>query len=322
MKKTCLKAISALLAASSAVALTGCGVGITVNFGADRPWHSGEASYEQLNYTVSVYDTTNGDTADKRVKIADGALVYSLTENTRSEGAVNYATLDMAFSLTYNDAAPEADVGKTDEIQSSVEFQNDSLVTSKMNKTVTLAPRESVADNSYTLSADYFGEHKATRVYTGKDPEDAATLDIPSGSYYDNETMFYVARATDLKKGSSTQFYMTGLFDCFIAQEFEQNVMAASVDSETALLDLGSEMRAFGGTDDDGYVPCMRTSILMNKQQRGPAYYVYYSEKPFEKDGISHSKMPVTITYSQYSAGKMTRITEYVLTDFSFVKPQ
>lgn len=322
MKKSIVKRISALLAAGTAFALSGCAVGITVNFGADRPWHSGEASYEQLNYTVSVYDTTPGDTADKRVKIAEGALVYSLTENTRSEGAVNYATLDMAFDLTYNDAAPEEDRGKTDTIESSVEFQTDSLVTSKMNKTVSLAQRGEKTNLSYTLSADYFGSHVATRVMTGKSPQESATLDIPSGTYYDNETMFYVARATDLKKGSSTQFYMTGLFDCFIAGEFEQGVMAATVDSETALLDLGSGMRAYGGTDENGYVPCMRTSILMNKQQRGPAYYVYYSEKPFQKDGISHSKMPVTITYSQYAAGKMTRITEYVLSDFSFVKPQ
>ncbi len=319
--------MTAALASAAAFALSGCATPVTVSFEDERPWHSGEYSYEMLSYDVNIYDASNGTEADKRVKIASGSLSYTLDETRPEDSAIAYTVLDADFSVTYNDSAPDADKGKTDTIKSTTEFQTDSLVTKKMNKTVSLAARDGKDDLSYTLEADYFGAQKATRVMTATGEK--SDLDIPNGSYYDNETMFFLARATVIGKNVTTNFYMTSLFDCFVSNKFEALPMIARGAADSVSVDVGDWVSAFGvaqATADDGTVSypvsCLNVTVMKNVKKSGPAYTVYYSENAFTQNEKKHAKIPVKIEYSEYSGSKVKRVTEYTLNGCSFERPQ
>lgn len=321
--KNYAKKLSAIIAASAAFALAGCAQPITVVFESDRPWHSGELSFEKLGYSVGVYDTTAGTEDDKRVLIADGELVYTLNEKAPDASNIAYTTLDMQMRVTYNDRAPDADKGKTDKISSTTEFQTASLVASTVAKTVELDNRDGVRNNSYTLNADYFGEKKATINFTSANVTDK--LDIPTGSYYDNETMYYLARATGIELNSNTNFVMVSLFDSFLSDKFDDFNMVASSKADPATVVLGEFAGSFGveaATADDGttYYPvsCLETSIIKNEKLSGPPHYVYYSEKPFTQNGKEHAKIPVKMSYSEYKGNTVVRVTEYILTSCSF----
>ncbi len=323
------------------MSLTACNQPTTVTFDTDRPWHDGAASYEKLDYSVAVYDTSNGASDDKRILIADGALSYVLQENTRAAGAAIFSELGMDFSVTYNAQAAEANRGKTDTITSKVEFHNDSLASSKMTKTVTLADRDGAKNNSYTVSADYFGEHKATRDMNGK----TKTMNIPQSTFCDNEMMIYLARATKIGKGSKTNFYLCNIFDSFLSGELTNYTMLASADDEFKNVKLGKWIEPLVVTEeekDDGKdeekneeqettqadepvsdfyeLPCYRVNINISADKHGPPYCVYYSSKDIKSDGKTHKKVPVKITYAEYTGTHQVRITEYTLTSLAFEK--
>lgn len=320
--KNSTKKIAAIVSTAAAFALTGCATGITVTFETERPWHSGELSYEQLDYAVSIYDYENGADSE-RTLVADGTLGFTLNEKRADAATVGYTSLDMAFSVTYNNSAAEADRGKTDTITSSTEFQTDSLVTSTMTKTVALADRENVTNLSYTVTADYFGEKKTTRTYTATN--ETASLDIPTGSYYDNEMMFFLARATAISEGSSVYFTMTAPFDAFINNKLQVLNMVVATKAETAAIDVGDFVSGYGveaTTAEDGAVSypvkCYETSISKSATKSGPPYVVYYSATPFTIGGKEHKKIPVKISYTEYNGNKVRRVTEYTLTGCAF----
>lgn len=311
--------------AVASVALCGCKNPITESFEATRPWHDTGASYEKLVYDVNIYDVRDGSEEDKRKVIAQGGLVYELTEQTRVDGSINYSRLRSDFSVTYNDDASEADRGLTDRITNSVEFQSDSLITSHMQKSVELADRDGATNNSYSIEADYFGTHKATLTMTGKDDAQPQTMTIPNNTYRDNEMMYYLARATAINKGATTNFNMTNIFDSFIKGEFTVYGMTASAGSETATVDIGDWVKDYGVeavTDEEqntSYpVPCYYVTIMINEAKHGPPHYVYYSEKPFTDGGKEHKKIPVKIFYYEYNGSKASKMTEFVLTSCSF----
>lgn len=330
-----VKKLTAIVGATSVFALCGCQQEITVTFDSVRPWHDGELSYERLVYAAEIFDTTDGADEDTRVRIAEGELSFALEELVRSEGSSGYSTLDMDFYVTYNDSAAEADKGKTDTIQSSTRFQTDSLVTSTMTKTVTLADRDGRDNLSYTLVADYFGTHKATRTFTSTGDE--VTINIPQNAYFDNEMMYHLTRATSIGKGASTNFYMTNMFDSCTTGKFTRYTMSTKGDEATHTLDFNKWIEPWLVTEPDEEngeqaeepaepsdvckVDCTRVSISINDSKSGPPYYVYFAEKSFTDGTRTHKKVPVKITYAQYTGSRQVRMTEYTLSSISFEKP-
>ena len=330
---------------ASASALVACTADPAMSaFQNPRPWQSeGSAVYEKLDYSVSVYDTKKGATEDKRVLIASGDLGFVLEygEQTSLGGE---ATLDMSFSVKYNDNAPEKDIGITDTIVSKTTLRTDSLETLSMQKTVTLGERAGETNRSYSITAE---NGKATRTMYGN----TSTLKI-NGKYWDNETMYYLARATDIKKSATTNFYMTGLFDCFEKDEYSQLTMSAAANDSLTKLEFDEWIKdyvitkeqedaekeeekndqetkaaksdeATGGetAEDTPYtVPCYSVAILMATTESGPAHFAYYSERPIEVDGIRHKKVPLKITYAVYDGNSMALYYEYILTSLSFKK--
>lgn len=285
-----------------------------------RPWHDVAASYERLEYESAIYDTSNGD----RVKIADGTLVFTLTEQFETEGTVGYSKLETAFSITYNESAPELDCGKTDTIESAVEFQTDSLITRRSTKTVTLAERTGRTDLSYAVSADYFAGTAERTMYGEK-----SELDVEQGMYYDNEMLYFLARATPIAAGGQTAFYSTNLFDSFLNGKITTYNTATRTASEISTLYFDAWVADFGvqseqsDTDETVYpVKCFSTDIGINASKSGPTYKVHYSQEPFVKNGKSHAKIPLMIAYPQYSGAAQVRMNEYRLVSCSFEKSE
>lgn len=310
----------------SAIALSGCQQAATVTFDSPRPWHVSADAYEKLDYTVNVYDTSNGSDEQTRVLIANGTANYTLSDRTRMDGTVSYSLFETSWQITYNDAAPEKDRGLTDAITSTLEFQTDSLVASSMQKTVTLSPRADETVNlSYSLSADYFNEHKATLTMSGEEPQ---TMSLPNGTYYDNEMMVFLARATAIGKSSMNNFFMTNIFDSFKSHKFVNYTMQASSDASLVTLDIGDWVADFGveavTNEESGEVnyplSCYRTSIAISDARRGQPFYAYYTENPFMHNEDKHTKIPVTMHFSEYQGSKAVRLTEYTLNACSFVK--
>ncbi len=324
------KRIFAVAAAAGALSLSACTTPITVSFDSPKPWQDGAPSYEKLVYDVSVYNTEKGSDEANRVKIASGSLTFDLADAVRTQGTAKYSTLDTAFTITYNANASEADKGCTDTVTSKIEFQSDSLATSTMKKTVSLAPREGEEKNlSYTVTADYFDTHKATRLMTGTPDAQEETMSIPSGAFYDNETMFYTARATGLGAGATKNFYLTNVFDSFVKGSLTTYTMAAQTAEATEKIDIGDFVKDYGvepTVAEDGTttypVSCFKTDILMTDTKHGQPYTVYYTENPFVSNGKTHKKIPLKIKFDEYKGSALARRTEYVLVECSFDAPQ
>lgn len=322
------KKLLSVAAVGAAISLTACSTPASVSFKSPRPWQDGTgSSYEKLEYAVTVYNTENGSGEAERVAIASGKLGYTLEENTRADGAVKYSSLAMAFDLTYNQDAPEKDRGKTDKITSSLEFQTDSLAASTMEKSVELAPRDDLQNLSYKVTADYFNEHSATRIMTGIDGAAEERMSISSGTFYDNEAMYYLARATDIDTGASPNFYMTNIFDSFVKGGVTTYTMVASCAGDTVDINIGDWVYGYGvepTTAENGDVSypvkCIKTSIAISDAKQGPANVVYYSASPFKKDDVSHGNIPVMMTYDQYTGSALTRVTEYKLVSCAFAR--
>lgn len=355
MKSSVKKLTAVFTALTAATALVACSSEPTMSaFQNPRPWQAseGEAAYESLGYSVAVYDTKKGATDDKRVLIADGTLGYVLSYS-KQDARGGEATLDMKFNVVYNDKAPENDVGATDSITSKTLFRTDSLEALSMQKTVTLGARKNEDESknkSYSIDADY-SKGKATREMYGK----TQTLKNLDEKCWDNELMFYLARATGIKKGSTTNFYMTNLFDCFEKKEYTQLTMVAAAKDKLAQLEFDPWIKDYvitkeqeeaekeeadngeaaqaktvendgEGADDaeaSAYtLPCFCVEIAMSVDERGPSHFVYYSERPMEEGGLRHKKVPVKITYAVYQGGKVALQYEYTLTSLSFTRPQ
>ena len=309
--------------------LTACTSTPTPSFDTNRPWHDVGDSYERLEYEISIYNTEKGLGEDKRVTIAKGKATFTLTENVPTDDVARHTGLDLTWTVTYNDEADEKDRGLTDNIRSYVEWQTDSLVTSKAYKKVGLARREGEEKNlSYEIDADYFAK-KATRTTFDKDGESKQkTLSIPSGQYYDNEMMFYLARTSSIAVNTAYPFFMTNLFDCFETGKVSAYTMYVSTEANKITEHIGDWVKDFGiekvtsdVTGEEYYpVSCYNSSISINADRHGPPYVVSYAAVPFKSGEKEHNKIPVRIHYDSYRSGAVARRTEYVLTGCSFDK--
>lgn len=318
-------------AVSATLALCACSTPITVLFDTDRPWRDKDETngYERLDYAVSVYDVSAGTDDANKIKIAEGTLLYTMEEGekTPDNSYISYSELDMSFSVTYNDSAAEKDRGLTDKISSRTLFQTNSLDACEMTKSVILAQRAETENRSYTMSADYFGEHTAKFLYTAIEGATEQTISIPRSTYCDNEMMFYLARATALADGASLNFYMTNMFESFASGSLNNYTMVASVTGITSL-DLGDWVKDLGVeavTDEESGttsypIPCYETSIMPSIERHGPPYYVFYTQNPLTKDGKEHKKVPVKLVFNEYTGSKLTKQTEYVLRTCDFAK--
>lgn len=281
-----------------------------------------------LSYAVSVFDETDGVSDELRKKIADGEMSFTIDEPA---SVVNpNTTLRTSISIAYYHDAPAEDAGAVDTMTSKVVFGTSSLYATEMEKTVLLSDRKGMDNLSYTVTANYASEPRATyQALDGKgNPKgEQKEMALPNSARRDNEMMLMLARAQALSPESSTVFKMINVFDTFLTGELTEYTMVAQTSSELVTLYPGEWVSSCGieGVEDaDGKtvypVTCYNTIIGINSDRSGPPYTVQYTQDPLIVGGKAHAKIPFKITYRQYKNGKGYRCTEYMLTGCSFTK--
>ena len=324
MKNNAKRFLAAALAATTVLPLAACSAETAESsFDNPLPWHVSDSSYERLEYSVAIYDTKKSEKEDERVQIADGTMTFTLEEGADA----GYTKLDMNFAVTYRNVdGAGADAGLKDEITSTVYFEPNSLSAKSMEKTVKLATRKDTKNLSYTISADYYGTHKATFIYTEQEGAKQKTLSLPKDTCRDNEMVFFLARAQALSQ-ESTNFKMINLYDSFNLGKITEYRMSVTGGSERKL-DVGEWVKDYGIPAVDGKdggkitypVKCVTATIAISAEKHGPSYAVTYAKDAFKEGAAEHKKLPLKISYSSYNGSTPYRLTSYTLTGCSFAK--
>lgn len=315
------KVLSILLALVSVFAFAACTGGSTVTEVQPEipaPWTAGKTEF----YESSTYSVTK--------KNKDGTVVASGTAVfTIASADENYSEITEEFTITYNDQADEADRGKTDVITSKSKMDSKVFFPVSSEKTVDLADRTDVLNNSYRLAVDY--ENKKSELNWLKNGKEASSIDFSGenlAGVYDNETLYYVLRGfTDIKAGGSNTFKIANFFDMHVRGAFSATRMKFSCSAEGSeeTLNLAENFRGQYGLDEVASVKAVKTSLSINETESGSPIDIYYSLTQFRLGENAVIKRPLVLmkTY-EYSPATATieYTTEFSLSDYSAVKPE
>lgn len=317
MKKL-LSVILAIVSVFAFAACSGNNVASEVQPEIPAPWTAGKtAFYERTTYDVAK------KAKDGKV-VATGTAVFTIESVDET-----YSEITEEFSITYNDDAEEADRGKTDTISSKSKMDSKVYFPVSSEKTVTLADRTDVLNNSYRLTVDY--ENKKSELAWLKSGKEGSTIDFSGenlSGVYDNETIYYVLRGfTDIKAGGSNTFKIANFFDMHVRGAFASTAMKFSCSAEGSeeTLNLAENFRGKYGLDDVASVKAVKTSLSINAAEAGSPIDIYFSLTQFRLGENEVIKRPLVLmkTY-EYSPATATiaYTTEFSLSDYSAVKPE
>lgn len=314
-----MKKLKSIVAATVAglVALVACAcesAAPTLSLDTPAPWvHAGEAknAYEKCVYSIERVDQTT------QTVVATGTMtcIIEPAENDKSK-------LSTEMTITYNDAAPEADRGLTDKISSFVTFSPVSLAPEKSHKEVTLAERKGEKTNSsYVLDTDYTAA-KSTLVYTKRnDEKHELAIEGTLMNVYDNEMLYYVARAASgIKAEGSGSFANACFFDMHGTGKFAYRTINFS---------CGKEPEGMGPFDflkpyytADGSVSAIKTTLTQSGSDSGPSIELWLSATDFktgEAETDKTRKVMVKMATTEYDVAQATKqfVTTYTLSDYT-----
>lgn len=283
------------------------------------PWAAGKTDfYERSTYSV-VRKTKDGTV------VATGEAVFTVRSVDEK-----VTEITETFTITYNDVADEADRGKTD-IITSVSRMNTEIFSPVMSeKTVELADRTDVRNDSYRLTVDY--TDKKSELVWLKNGKEASTIDFSGESLadvYDNETLYYVLRGfKDVKAGGSSTFNLANFFDMHVrgngfAATSMKFTCAAEGSEET--LNLADSFKGRYGLDEVASVKAIKTSVSINATESGAPIDIYYSLTPLKIAENETVKRPLVAmkTYEyDYSTASIKYTTEFSISDYSRTPPE
>lgn len=286
------------------------------------PWaltENAALAYEKAVYEVKKYD------GDATTVIGSGELVFELDGYSRIND-IDYSSLTMTFSMTYNDSAPESDRGKTDSISSTVIFSSAQLAPYSSVKTVTLADRDGVQNNSYSLNVDYIGK-KSTLDWTAREAAQSVIYfsDQNTTKLLDNEQLFYAVRAfSTLQAGAKLySFTIANFFDMHVYyHEYRPYEMIFNCDTETNSMSFPASTHPTVNaylSDEQGNVNALTTTVQINASESGTPITIKYSMTDFNagSNQTTERVMLFFSTYEQdYRTAKVTSITNYSLSEY------
>lgn len=286
------------------------------------PWaltENAALAYEKSVYEVKKY---NGDAT---TVIGNGRLVFELDSYGRIDD-IDYSSLTMNFSITYNDFAQENDKGKTDTITSTVIFSSAQLAPYSSTKTVTVADRDDAVNNSYSLSVDYANK-KSTLDWTKKDAEQSV-IDFSGQNttkLLDNEQLFYAVRAFDTLQAGAQMYPFTiaNFFDMHVYYDaYHPYEMIFNCDEKTESMSFPASTHPTVNSylsDAQGNVNALTTTVQINASESGTPITVKYSMTDFNagSNQTTERVMLFFSTYEQdYNTAKITTITNYSLSEY------
>ncbi|MBR2988789.1 MAG: hypothetical protein IKC64_03595 [Clostridia bacterium] len=283
-------------------------------------------------YEKSTYKIVKTDQVTNTV-IAEGELTFTIAPVTGETDGIELSTFSTNFSLTFNNDAPEVDRGKTDTIVSSVTFSSISLSPRYSEKTVTLADREGVQNQSYTLVNDYV-DGVSTLQMDGLNFN--STINFAGKSMlnvYDSNSIYTYLRAyPGMGNSKSGRFKINSFFDMhFNGARYAplSMVFAGNGSSNDITANIGATLGEKYLGDDSGNVTAFKLDLTIDSEQSGPPRYFYLSKSPFviEKattpDGKDKSTSLVIVKMVEqefdYNLATVRYLTEYTLTDYTTV---
>lgn len=313
-----MKKLKSIVAATVAglVALVACAcesAAPSLSLDTPAPWvHAGEAkdAYEKCVYSIERVDQTT------QTVVATGTMtcIIAPADNDKS-------SLSTEMTITYNDAAPEADRGLTDEINSFVTFSHVSLAPEKSHKEVKLAVRESEKSNqSYVLDTDYTAA-KSTLVYTNRaDESHELAIEGTLMNVYDNEMLYYVARAASgIKTEGSGSFANACFFDMHGTGKFAYRTINFSCGKEPEGMGAFDFLKPYTA---DGSVSAIKTTLTQSGSDSGPSIELWLSATEFktgEAETDKTRKVMVKMATTEYNVAQATKqyVTTYTLSAYT-----
>jgi hypothetical protein len=294
------------------------------------------------DYEKAVYDIVRRDVAND-VIIANGTLTLEVIRGTAD--SANNNELKTTMSLTYTDRAEDNLKGKTDTIESSVIFTDGGLTSVSSYKKVTLFDRGSTDsgeyhDKSYTVTADYRTRTTSMTAYELVENSDkkyenreftsdidfSSTKDSVIAGTYDNEFVYYIMRAYDLKYSGSGTFKIANMRDIHTLNSFKAYTASYTCGAEETgeNRNITALANRFG-LNENGTVSVIKTtlSLTSNDPGNGPSTTLYYCDTPFKENDVTVASKVLaeikTIEYNYGTASEAYNMT-YTLSDFSVTK--
>ena len=283
-------------------------------------------AYEKSTYKIVKTDKTTNTV------IAEGQLTFTIAPVVGETDGIDLSTFTTAFSLTFNNNAPEVDRGKTDTVASSVTFSSISLAPRYSEKTVTLADRDGVQNQSYTLVNDYVAgvstlqmpgaNVNSTLYFNGKNLVNV----------YDNDCIYTYLRAyPGMGNSKSGRFKISSFFDMHFNGSFSPlKMLFATGDSSSEITaNIGATLGEKYLGDSSGNVTAFKLELSVDSEQSGPPRHLYLSKSPFviEKattpDGKDKTTSLVMVKMVEqeydYNLATVRYLTEYTLIDYTTV---
>lgn len=258
---------------------------------------------ERTEYTVTKRIYLNAQDAAGTVS-AEGGLIYAYSKTPEGK-----PMLTQNITLTHN-AAVAYNFGKTDTMQSSVVFSDDSsryFFPVSYTKTMIIASKTKETDNSvnsYSITADFSDTltgkytlyNKDGTVFTSDtvkaENEFSYTqknLSSANGiNAYDNEQLFTIIRCMDknthFKPGEAMSFRISSLPDTIFDKKLTFYNVSASISEVIDYLDAPESLKTMPITDAEGKIPCYKVTISTG------------------------SGSPITAWFSTLETGAMSRI--------------
>ncbi len=287
-------------------------------------WNADKTNYEAL-YEKSVYKVVKKNGAG--IEVANGTLTYVLeTDHKNEETGFVYSRVTADFSITYNDNAESANKGKTDTVTSKTVFNATVLLPTYSEKTVTLADREGVTNNSYSLTTDYGQKiSKLSWTKNGK-AEQSLSFAGQQSDVYENDMLYFVVRGiSDIKPGASTvALKIANLFENHLNGKYTPFTFNCSVSGKNDDEPL-SYPTLSNYLDGTGSVAAMNVTLSLAGNESGPSIKLKYATTPFKlAENVYNERVLLSIVTTEYNVlqAAVSYTTECVLTEYSVEKPQ
>ena len=242
------------------------GLDLQYNLSLDNPQSWSATGYERSEYLVEKKNA-NG------VVLGTGSLVITIDEDTARTNAsgsnTKYSVVTTSFTFTEN--------GVTDTIESSASFIDYSMFCVYSEKTARYGGNN--ASKSYSFTCDYENDKKAV-IKTGANLEDTtilSTSELGTG-IYDNETLYYLARAFNLNEQTYGNFLLTNVYDSYLAGQMHSYDIYYRTETGINLDGFSAtQLGDWGITQTMGKFPAYKVSLSINNTLAGPPVELWYS---------------------------------------------
>ena len=286
------------------------GLDLQYNLSLDNPQSWSTTGYEQSKYAVEKKNA-NGDI------LGTGSLIITIdVDEERTNASLSntkYSIVTTSFSFTEN--------GVTDTVVSSASFIDYSMFCVYSEKTATYGGNR--ANKSYSFTCDYENEKKAV-IKTGANFENTTTLSTQElgAGVYDNETLYYLARAFNLDEQTYGNFLLTNVYDSYLAGAMHSYDIYYRTEKDLNLDGFApSDLESWGIVQTMGKFPVYKVSLSINNTLAGPPVELWYSA-PDKVLTHGNKKILAKIKTTSYAIPDTTvdYTMEYVLSSYTSTK--